>query len=70
LHHLGFFGKSKCANTQEAQAWSKNHGLRLLGYAFHSIVYRFFIIKYEVYDLHVGTIMELNDATFLKTSFP
>ena len=42
----------------------------LLGYAFHSIGYRFLIIKSEVSDMHVGTIMESNDATFFEDIFP
>src|SRR4051812_24429944 len=41
-----------------------------LGYAFHSIDYRFLIVKYEVSDMHVGTIMESNDATFFEDIFP
>ena len=40
-----------------------------LGYAFHSIGYRFFVVKSEVPNMHVGTIMESNDVT-LKISFP
>jgi hypothetical protein len=40
-----------------------------LGYAFHSVGYRFLIIKSEVPDMHVGTIMESRDATFLKRNF-
>ena len=42
----------------------------LLGYAFHSIGYRFLIIKSEVSDMHVGTILESNDATFFENIFP
>lgn len=42
----------------------------LLGYAFHSVGYRTLIIKSEVSDLHVGTIMESNDATFFEDIFP
>src|SRR3989337_999626 len=42
----------------------------LLGYAFHSIGYIFFIIKSEVSDMHVGTIMESNDTTFFEDIFP
>jgi hypothetical protein len=42
----------------------------LLGYAFHSIGYRFLIVKSKVPDMHVGTIMESNDATFFKDIFP
>ena len=41
-----------------------------LGYAFHSIGYRFLIVKSEVPDMHVGTIMESNDATFFEDIFP
>jgi hypothetical protein len=41
-----------------------------LGYAFHSVGYRFLIIKYEVPDMHVGTIMESRYATFFETKFP
>jgi hypothetical protein len=35
-----------------------------LGYAIHSVGYRFLIINSEVPDMHVGTIMESRDATF------
>ena len=42
----------------------------LLGYAFHSIGYRFVIVKSEVLDMHVGTILESNDATFFEDIFP
>src|SRR6266542_3722702 len=41
-----------------------------LGYAFHSIGYRFLIVKSEVPDMHVGTIMESNDATVFEDIFP
>ncbi|KAK1631549.1 hypothetical protein QYE76_005864, partial [Lolium multiflorum] len=41
-----------------------------LGYAFHSIGYRFLIVKSEVSDMHVGTIMESNDVTFFEDIFP
>jgi hypothetical protein len=40
-----------------------------IGYDFHSIGYRFLIIKYGVPDMHVGTIMDSTDATFLRISF-
>ena len=41
-----------------------------LGYAFHSIGYRFFILKSEVPDMNFGMIMESNDATFFENIFP
>src|SRR4051794_30749546 len=41
-----------------------------LGYAFHSIGYRFLTVKSEVPDIHVGIIMESTDATFFEDIFP
>ena len=41
-----------------------------LGYAFHSMGYRFLIVKFEVPDMHVRTLMESNDANFLEDIFP
>nr|ABA96931.2 retrotransposon protein, putative, Ty1-copia subclass [Oryza sativa Japonica Group] len=34
------------------------------------IAYRFLIVKFEVPDMHVGTIMESRDATFFESFFP
>jgi hypothetical protein len=41
-----------------------------LGYAIHSVGYRFLIINSEISDMHVGTIMESRDATFFENEFP
>ena len=41
-----------------------------LGYAIHSVGYRFLIVKSGVPDMHVGTIMEFRDATFFENIFP
>ena len=35
-----------------------------LGYAQRSIAYIFLVVKYDVPDMHVDTIMESRDATF------
>ena len=35
-----------------------------LGYAIHSVGYRFLIVKSGVLDMHVGTMMESRDAIF------
>jgi hypothetical protein len=40
-----------------------------LGYAIHSVGYRFLIINSEVPDMHVGTIIESRDATFFENEF-
>ena len=41
-----------------------------LGYAIHSVGYRFLIINSGVPDVIVGTIMESRDATFFENEFP
>jgi hypothetical protein len=41
-----------------------------LGYSFHSTGYRFLIIKSNVPDMYVDTIMESRDATFFENEFP
>ena len=41
-----------------------------LGYAFHSVGYRFLIVKYGVPDMYEGTIMESRDVTFFEDIFP
>ena len=40
-----------------------------LGYAHQSIAYRFLVVKSEVSDMHVDTIMESRDATFFENIF-
>ena len=70
LTNLGLYGESKCADTHEAQAWTKTVDCVLLGYAFHSVGYRFLVVKSEVPDVNVGMIMESKDATFFEDIFP
>jgi hypothetical protein len=41
-----------------------------LGYAIHSVGYRFLIINSKVPDMVEGTIMESRDATFFEDKFP
>ena len=41
-----------------------------LGYAPRSVGYRFLVVKSEVPDMHVDTIMESRDATFFENMFP
>jgi hypothetical protein len=41
-----------------------------LVYAYQSIAYRFLVVKSEVPDMHVDTIMESRDATFFENIFP
>jgi hypothetical protein len=41
-----------------------------LGYARHSIAYRFLIVKSEVADMHINSLFESRDATFFENIFP
>jgi hypothetical protein len=41
-----------------------------LGYAHHSIAYRFLVIKLEIPDVHVDTFLESRDITFFENIFP
>src|SRR6266540_394836 len=41
-----------------------------LGYAQRSIAYRFLVVKSDVPDMYVDTIMESHDATFFENMFP
>ena len=41
-----------------------------LGYAKHNVGYIFLVVKSEVHDVKVGTIMESRDATFFEDIFP
>ena len=41
-----------------------------MGYAKNSVGYRFLVVKSEVPDQKVGTIMESKDATFFEDTFP
>ena len=41
-----------------------------LGYAHQSIAYMFLVVKSEVLDVHVDSMMESRDATFFELIFP
>jgi hypothetical protein len=70
LTYIGLFGKNECANNQECNLGSKTVDCIFLGYAIHSVGYRFLILKSGVPDMHAGTIMESRDATFFENIFP
>ena len=69
LAHLGLFGKSQRADNQKRKLGPKTMDCVFLGYAKHSIGYRFLVVKSEVLDMNVGTIMESNDAGFFEDIF-
>src|ERR1041384_8468225 len=70
LMYLGCLAKVNIPIPKKRKLGPKTIDCVLLGYAFHSIGYRFLIVKSEVSDMRVGTIVELNDATFFEDIFP
>ena len=70
LRTWGCLAKVNIPISKKRKLGPKTVDYVLLGYAFHSIGYRFLIIKSEVSNMHVGTIMESNDATFFEDIFP
>jgi hypothetical protein len=40
-----------------------------LGYAHHSTIYRFLVIKSEIHDVHIDTFLESRDVTFFENIF-
>ena len=56
--------------TKKRKLGPKTMNCVFLGYAFHSVGYRFLVVRSEVPDLLVGTIMESRDATFFENIFP
>jgi hypothetical protein len=72
LSHLqtwGCLAKVNVSIIKKRKLGPKTIDCVFLGYAFHSVGYRFSIVKSEVADMHVGTIMESRDATFFRTYF-
>ena len=61
---MGMLGESQCSNQQKAQIGPKIVDYVFLGYAQRSIAYRFLVVKFDIPDMHVDSIMESRDATF------
>nr|CAE02547.1 OSJNBb0069N01.13 [Oryza sativa Japonica Group] len=69
LRTWGCLAKVNVPITKKRKLGPKTVDCVFLGYAHHSIAYRFLIVKSEVPDMHVGTIMESRDATFFVNFF-
>ena len=61
---MGMFGKGQYSNQQEAQVGTKTVDCVFIEYAQRSRAYRFLVVKSEVHDMHVDSIMESRDAIF------
>ena len=70
LTYMGCLAKMSVPITKKRKFGTKTVDCVFLGYAMHSVGYRFLIVKSRVPDMHVGTIMESRDATFFENIFP
>ena len=70
LTYMGCLAKISVPITKKRNLGPKTVDCVFLGYAIHSVGYRFLIVKFRVPDMHVGTIMESRDATFFENIFP
>uniref|UniRef100_R7WFI8 Anthranilate N-benzoyltransferase protein 1 n=1 Tax=Aegilops tauschii TaxID=37682 RepID=R7WFI8_AEGTA len=59
-----------CADPKKRKLGPKTVDCVNLGYAMNSVGYRFLVVKFEVPDIKVGTIMKSEDATFYGDIFP
>ena len=70
LRTLGCLAKVNVPIPKKRKLRPKIVDCVLLGYAQRSIAYRFLVVKSEVLDMHVDTIMESCDAIFFENIFP
>jgi hypothetical protein len=68
--NLGLLGNGECANNKKQKFGPKTVDCVFLGYAIHSVGYRFLIINYSVPEMAIDTIMKSRDATFFENEFP
>ncbi|KAK1681343.1 hypothetical protein QYE76_042191 [Lolium multiflorum] len=70
LRTWGCLAKVNLPITKKRKLGPKTVDCVFLGYASHSIAYRFLVVKSGVDDMNVGTIFESRDATFFEDIFP
>ena len=70
LRTWGCLAKVNVPITKKRKLGPKTVDCVFLGYAHCSTAYRFLVVKSEVSDKHVDTIMESRDATFFENIFP
>jgi hypothetical protein len=70
LAHLGCMAKVNVPINKKCKLGPRTVYCVFLGYASCSIAYRFLVVKSEVPDVYVDTIMESCDATLFEHIFP
>jgi hypothetical protein len=69
LRTWGCLAKVSVPITKKHKLGPKMVDCVFMGYAFHSVGYRFLVVRFGVLDLLVGTIMESKDTTFFENVF-
>jgi hypothetical protein len=70
LRTWGYLAKVNVPINKKRKLGAKTVDCIFLGYAHHSIAYRFLVVKSEVPDMHVNSLFESHDATFFENIFP
>jgi hypothetical protein len=70
LRTWGCLAKVNVPISKKRKLGPKTVDCVFLGYAPRSIAYRFLIVKSDVPDMYVDTIMDSRDATFFENIFP
>jgi len=66
----GFLAKVNVPINKKRKLGPKTVDCVFLGYSFHNTGYRFLIIKFDVPDMYVDTIMESRDTILFENEFP
>jgi hypothetical protein len=69
LRIWGCLAKVNVPINKKCKLGPKTVDFIFLGYAHHSIAYRFLVVKTEVPDMHVNSLLESRDATFFENIF-
>jgi hypothetical protein len=70
LRTWGCLAKVNVPINKKRKLGSKTVDCIFLGYAHHSIAYRFLVVKSDVPDMHVNSLLESRDANFFENIFP
>ena len=73
LHYLrawGCLAMVSVPTNKKSKLGRKTVDCIFLGYAHHSMAYKFLVIKFEALAVLVDTLLELRDVTFFENIFP
>jgi hypothetical protein len=69
LRTWGYLTKVNVPINKKHKLGPKTVDCVFLGYAHHSTIYRFLVIKSEIHDVHIDTFLESRDVTFFENIF-